>query len=101
MAMFQSSQKYNEEDVLITCKGAPILIGKRDERGRYCIPLVQECGQWSPRHPMPKTREVIQQSNRVYDLTSTEQAIRWMHTVCGFPVKSTWIKAVKLGNYIG
>jgi hypothetical protein len=24
-----------------------------------------------------------------------------MHTVCGYPVKSTWLKAVKAGNYIG
>jgi hypothetical protein len=32
---------YKEEDVLITCKGEAILIGKRDERGRYRIPLVK------------------------------------------------------------
>jgi hypothetical protein len=25
---------HKEEDVLITCKGAPILIGKRDAEGR-------------------------------------------------------------------
>ena len=24
-----------------------------------------------------------------------------MHAVCGFPVRSTWIKAIKAGNYIG
>ena len=24
-----------------------------------------------------------------------------MHVVCGYPVKSTWIKAIKSGNYIG
>ena len=28
---------YKDEDVLITCKGDAILIGKRDERGRYRI----------------------------------------------------------------
>ena len=92
---------HKEEDVLITCKGAPILIGKRDERGRYRIPLVQERGQWAPRHPTKTTRDTLQQANSVYDLPSTEQAIRWMHAVCGFPVKSTWLKAVKAGNYIG
>jgi hypothetical protein len=26
---------HKEEDVLITCKGAPILIGVQDEQGRY------------------------------------------------------------------
>jgi hypothetical protein len=37
----------------------------------------------------------------VYDLPSTEQAIKWMHAVCGYPVKSTWIKAIKAGNFVG
>ena len=32
---------YAKEDVLIMCKGKPIMIGKRDERGRYQIPLMQ------------------------------------------------------------
>ena len=31
----------------------------------------------------------------------TEEAIKWMHAVCGYPVKSTWIKAIKAGNYNG
>lgn len=33
---------YKEEDILNTCKGKPILIGRRDERGRYKIPLIQQ-----------------------------------------------------------
>jgi hypothetical protein len=37
----------------------------------------------------------------VYDLPSIEQAIKWMQAVCGFPVKSTWIKAVKASNFVG
>jgi hypothetical protein len=24
-----------------------------------------------------------------------------VHTVCGYPVKSTWLKAIKAGNYVG
>ena len=24
-----------------------------------------------------------------------------MHAVCGYPVKSTWIRAIKAGNYVG
>jgi hypothetical protein len=30
-----------------------------------------------------------------------EQAIKWMHAICGYPVKSTWLKAIKAGNYVG
>ena len=33
---------HNEQDVLITCKGQPILIGARDEQGQYRIPLIQQ-----------------------------------------------------------
>jgi len=39
---------HKEQDVLITCKGEPILIGIRDDKGRYCIPLVQQRGHWQP-----------------------------------------------------
>jgi hypothetical protein len=92
---------YNEQDVLITCKGEPILIGVRDEHGRYRIPLVQQKGQWQPRTPRKRVKAKLQQANSVYDLPSIEQAIKWMHAVCGYPVKSTWIKAIKAGNFVG
>ncbi len=92
---------HKETDVLITCKGEPILIGVRDERGRYRIPLIQRQGQWQPWQPSKQARKCLRQANSVYDLPSMEQAIKWMHAVCGYPVKLTWIKAIKAGNYIG
>ncbi len=48
-----------------------------------------------------KAHQILKQANSVYDLPSTEQAIKWMHTVCGYPVKLTWLKAIKVGNYTG
>ena len=36
---------YKEEDVLIICRSEPVFIGKRDEYGRYRIPLVQQRDQ--------------------------------------------------------
>jgi hypothetical protein len=42
----------------------------------------------------------LRQANSVYDLSSMEQAIKWTHAVCRYPVKSTWLKAIKAGNYI-
>jgi hypothetical protein len=36
---------FKEEDVLITCKVEPILIGVRDSQGQYRIPLMQQRGQ--------------------------------------------------------
>ena len=92
---------FKEDDVLITCKGEPILIGVRDSHGRYRIPLMQRRGHWQPRRPSKKARKALRHANSVYDLPSTEQAIKWMHAVCGYPVKSTWLKAIKAGNYVG
>ena len=92
---------HKEEDVLITCKGEPILVGVRDEKGRYRIPLVQERNSWKPRTPNKTTRMALQKANSVYDLPSTEECIKWMHAACGFPVKSTWIKAIEAGNFQG
>ena len=56
------------------------------------------------RQPRPAKKRVakkLREANSVYDLPSTEQAIKWMHAVCGYPVKSTWLKAVKAGNFVG
>ena len=62
---------------------------------------MQQRGQWQPRRPSKQARKALRQANSVYDLPSTEQAIKWMHAVCGYPVKSTWLKAIKAGNYVG
>lgn len=32
---------YKEEDVIISCKGKPIMIGNQDERGCYRMPLMK------------------------------------------------------------
>jgi hypothetical protein len=92
---------FKEEDALITCKGKPILIGVRDSHGQYQIPLMQQREQWQPRRPSKQARKALRQANKVYDLPSTKQAIKWMHAVCGYPVKSTWLEAIKGGNYVG
>ena len=92
---------YKEEDVLITCKGQPILVGVRDDQGRYRIPLDQQRqGQWRPRVPTKTESLHLAQANSVYNLPSIEQAIKWMHAVCGYPVKSTWVKAIQAGNFV-
>ena len=58
-------------------------------------------GQWRTRIPTRTESLKLSQANSVYDLPSIEQAIKWMHAVCGYPVKSTWLKAVKAGNFVG
>ena len=92
---------HKEEDVLIICQRKPILIGKWDERGRYRIPLKQSHRQWQPRKPTQNSKNHLQQANSVYDLPPTEEAIKWIHAVFGYPVKSTWIKDTEAGNCTG
>jgi hypothetical protein len=92
---------FKEEDVFITCKGEPILIGVRDSHGQYQIPLMQQRGQWQPRRSYKQARKALRQANSVYNLLSTKQAIKWMHAICGYPIKSTWLKAIKAGNHVG
>ncbi len=62
---------------------------------------MQQRGQWQARRPSKQARKALQQANSIYKLPSTKQAIKWMHAVCGYPVKSTWLKAIKAGNYVG
>ena len=34
-------------------------------------------------------------------MPTTEEAVKWVHAVCGYPVNSIWIKAIKAGNFTG
>ncbi len=92
---------FKEEDVLITCKREPILIGIRDNQGWYWIPLMQQRGHWQPWCPSKQAWKALWQANSVYNLPSTKQAIKWMHAICGYPIKLTWLKAINVGNYVG
>jgi hypothetical protein len=62
---------------------------------------MQQRGQWQPQGPSKQAWKALRQTNSIYNLPSTKQAIKWMHAVCGYPVKSTWLKAIKAGNYVG
>ena len=35
----------------------------------------------------------------MYDLPSMEALVRYMHAAAGLPVRSTWLKAIKHGNF--
>jgi hypothetical protein len=92
---------FKEEDILITCKDKPIFIGMRDDQGQYQIPLMKQQGQWQPQSPSKQAQKALCQANSVYNLPSTEHTIKWMHTIYGYPVKLTWLKTIKGGNYVG
>jgi hypothetical protein len=39
-------------------------------------------------------------ANRAYSILSMEGKIRFHHAAAGFPMKETWLKAIKAGNYL-
>ena len=53
---------------VITCKGKPILLGRRDESGRYRISLMQQKGKWQPNKATKAARKILQEANSVYGL---------------------------------
>jgi hypothetical protein len=62
---------------------------------------MQQQGHWQPQRPSKQAWKALHQAYSIYNLPSTEQAIKWMHTVCGYLVKLTWLKAINAGNYMG
>jgi hypothetical protein len=51
--------------------------------------------------PSKQARKALCHANSIFNLPSTKQAIKWKHTICGYLIKSTWLKAIKAGNYVG
>jgi hypothetical protein len=41
-----------------------------------------------------------EEANNVYSLPSIQQCIKYLHAAAGFPVKETWLDAIKAGNYV-
>eukprot|EP00804_Cyclotella_cryptica_P003418 CCRYP_018558-RA/>CCRYP_018558-RA protein AED:0.36 eAED:0.21 QI:0/0/0/1/1/0.83/6/0/1396 len=81
-------------------KECPFLLGSVTTKGPTAF-LSSNSAANGNHAPPARVNKALQQANSVYDLPSVEQAIRWMHAVCGYPVKSTWIKAIKAGNFVG
>ena len=51
-----------------------------------------------PSIPKTATRSTLREFS-AYDLPSVEALVKYFHAAAGFPVKDTWLKAIKNGNY--
>ena len=88
-----------KEDVtVLSPQGKPILQGWRENK----LPRLW----WFALSPDKRkekiyttTSQKCPEANSVYDLPSMEALVLYMHAAAGFPVKSTWLKAIKHGNY--
>ena len=51
---------------------------------------------------MPLSQQQLEESlNNMFDLSSTDQTIRYLHACDRFPTKRTWVKTIKKGNFVG
>ncbi len=71
----------------ITTSEPPVLRGSKPTRSNLWTVLTN--GD-KPKH---------EEANNVYDLPSTKETIRYLHASAGHPVKDTWTKAIKAGNF--
>ena len=53
----------------------------------------------SPLESEEETTEATLQAFSAYDLPSVEALVKYFHAAVGYPVRSTWLKAIEAGNY--
>ena len=114
---------HKPEDVNIDYTGKPVASGFRERTGHrfWRIPIKAPETPETEQMPMSCKPSIVERlllsksptitkeqlsnateiSHNVYELPSIEQGIRYMHATCGYPAKSTWIKAIGKGNYAG
>ena len=89
---------FKKEDVtVLSPKGEPIIQGWREDKlprlWRFALsPDKKQKGFYTT------TSQNKPEANNVYDLPSMEELVCYMHTAAVFPVRSTWLKAIKNGN---
>ena len=103
---------HRQEDVDITYTGKPVVTGYREQTGHvfWRVPIEAPKSALnttknfstverfllskSPKISRDELAGATEIAHNVYELPSIEQGIRWMHAACGYPVKSTRIKAI-------
>ena len=91
---------FSKEDVVVHDKtGRDILTGWRKPTGarlwRFSL-LPKHAPTRSPSAPHQRASLT---AFSAYDLPSVEALVRWYHAAAGFPVRDTWLRAIKAGNF--
>ena len=83
---------------VLSPKGKAILIGWREKKltrlWRFALKPTENVINYY-RTTSPTTPAV----HSAYDLPSLEALVRYMHAAEGLPLKSTWLRAIKKGNF--
>jgi len=85
---------YDVYTTTISASNPPALNDERcDHTGLWKLPLDDKTKETNG---TPPTNEAI---NVIFDLPSAHQTLLWYHASAGFPIKESFIKAVRKGNY--
>ena len=90
---------FKKQDVtVISPEGKPILQGWREKKLPHLWRFALKTND-SGEQKYTTTNQKRPEAHNVYDLPSVEALVRYMHAAAGFPVNSTWLKAIKNGNF--
>ena len=79
---------HKEGTIIITTSEPPVLKGRKSNAAKLWTMSASD------------RSENKEEVNNVYSLPSIPHTIGYLHAAAGFPVKETWLDAVKAGNYV-
>ena len=68
---------------------------QKSTNNRYIIPATHKVRE----HLKASIERETDTIGNVYELPSIDQTIQYLHVAAGFPTKTTWLKAIRKGNY--
>jgi hypothetical protein len=92
---------FSDTDVIIhDKKGNPILSGWREPEGAklWYFNLLPEEEELPPPTLEPRNQATLAAFS-AYDLPSVQALVQYFHAAAGFPVKDTWLRAIKNCNF--
>ena len=104
----KSATNYDATTTTITASEKPVLEAPRcTSTGLWLMPLKADGNKENDGHhygniERDKTSNiggVSERANAIFKLPSTRQTILYHHTAAGFPVKETFLDAIRAGNY--
>ena len=81
--------------------GNPIITGWRENDGpcHWSMYLMLNPEDVHPLSSAPDSHKTLLQAFSAYDLPSVEALVWYLHADAGFPVRDTWLKSTKAGNF--
>jgi hypothetical protein len=90
---------YDGTTMTITALEEPIIIAPRcKDTGLWKMELDLDFKILGREHP-EQFVVGIDEANAIFDLPNTRQSLMYLHAAAGFPVKETFLDAVRAGNY--